>query len=127
MNVYQKHIATTMRAILIATTLITVGAMEVEAKKFDRGYINPNRAAKARSTPSASNGSANGWTGKTIKSRRDRVVNITADWNGDLRDTVGIRNRTRTQSNQMQIQRTIRNRNQKLSILPYIEQDNLYR
>ncbi len=127
MNVYQKHIATTMTAILIAMTLITVGAMEVEANKFDRGYINPNRTAKARSTPSASNGPTTGGNGKTIKSRRERVVNITADWNGDSRDTVGIRNRARRTINQSQFYGNTQRRNQKLSILPYIEQDNLYR
>lgn len=131
MSVFKKYRATTISAILIAIALVTAGAMKVEGKIFNRGYGNSGRAAKARPNAYAINGSATGGIGKTTRLRgqawRDKNVNITSDWNSDGKDTVGRRNRNRTFANQLQGQRTLRNGNRKSFILPYIEQDNLYR
>ncbi len=125
MNVFKKHITTTINAILMTTALISAGALEVNAKKFDRGYLNPGRSAKTRPASSTFIGSANSGIWKTTNLGAAAVpgqsVNVAG--NGYGQNHFGRGNRQ--QGFVSGVYRDLPSRQS--SLLPYIEQGNLYR
>lgn len=105
MNAFKKLISI---SILVVMAMVTL-SIEAEAKKFDRSYLGLGKAAKARR-------SSSGHTDRPIvtgskKSRKSSSVFVAAgDVNGDGRPDANRKKNSRT-----------------FFILPYIEQDNLYK
>lgn len=113
MNALKKSISSRIGSLLMLLALTSAAVIEVKANKFDKGYLPPVSAAKARRSASLLVGTDGGvW--------RNRVRVATGDVNGD-----SLVNRRR---NRRASRLSHRNRNIPTShILPYIEQDNLYR
>lgn len=108
MNVFKKLISI---SILVVMAIVTL-SIQVEAKKFDKSYLNPGKAAKARRHSSFLGGSPDQPViSGSRKARKSSSVYVAAgDLDGDDRAYI-IRKKT----------------SRKSFVLPYIEQDNLYK
>jgi hypothetical protein len=127
MTLFKNPITTTINAMLLTAALVSVGALEVNAKKFDRGYLPPGRSAKIRPAFSTFIGSANGGIWKTTNlsgvAGPGRSLTVAGNGMSYRQNFIGRVNRPRGLVNG--VYRELRNRQS--FILPYIEQANLYR
>ena len=118
MNRLKKHLSVTFSSMFMVMMLVTAGALEVKANKFDKGYLPPVTNTKARRVAS----SVISTDGGIWRNRAQTVRVATGDVNGD-----NILNRHRNRSG-ARLSGTQVNRNpHTFHLLPYLEQDNLYR
>jgi hypothetical protein len=121
MKAWKKHFGAVIGSMFFVMTLVTVGAFEVWANKFDKGYLPPGNSAKARRKASPVIGTDGGIWRNRASAIRVGAIRVGA---GDI---TGDNNRRRIRS---LAPRSISQSNRNISksyILPYIEQDNIYR
>ena len=105
MNVFKKLISISIFAVIMVVIL----SPQVEAKKFDRSYLGPGKSARARHSSSLLGGDPDRPVIAGSKtSRKSSSVHVAAgDADGDDRARKRV--------------------SRKSFILPYIEQDNIYK
>lgn len=108
MNAFKKLISI---SILVVMAIVTL-SIQAEAKKFDKSYLNSGRAAKARPSSSFLGGDPDRPViAGSRKARKPSSVHVAAgDVNGDDNFRANRKKNSR-----------------KSFILPYIEQDNIYK